>query len=140
MTLIVDAAPIVAAADVKDKRQAEVERVLRAEAGALVIPAPVTAEVDYLLGVRLGETPRHAFLADLAAGRFMVANLELGDYARALDLDRRYAGLQLGLADLSIVILAERFETLRLLTFDERDFRAIRSLVGDPFTILPADA
>jgi uncharacterized protein len=100
----------------------------------------VTAEVDYLLGVRLGETPRQAFLADLAAGRFMVANLELGDYPHALDLDRRYAALPLGLADLSIVILAERFETLRLLSFDERDFRAVRSVGGDPFTILPADA
>jgi hypothetical protein len=100
-TLIVDAAPIVAAADVKES---------------------------------------HAFPADLAAGRFMVANLELGDYARALDLDRRYAALQLGLAHLSIVILAERFETLRLLSFDERHFRAVRSLGGGPFTILPADA
>lgn len=139
MTLVVDAAPVVAAADARDPRQAEVERVLREEPGALVIPAPVTAEVDYLLGVRLGSTPRRLFLQDLAAGRFAVAPLELGDYATALELDERYLDLDLGLADLSVVIVAERFGTTRLLTFDERDFRAVAPLGAEAFTILPAD-
>jgi hypothetical protein len=40
LTLIVDATPIVAAADVKDKRQAEVEHVLRAEPRGTGMPAP----------------------------------------------------------------------------------------------------
>jgi len=33
-----------------------------------------------------------------------------------------------------------QFRTTRLLTFDERHFRAIKPLSGESFTILPADA
>lgn len=49
---------------------------LAAERGALVIAAPVTAEVDYLLGQRIGQAARLAFQEDLAAGRFAVECLE----------------------------------------------------------------
>jgi hypothetical protein len=41
------------------------------------------------------------------------------------------------LADLSIVILAERFETLRLLSFDERDFRAVPPTPEGKFGVFP---
>ena len=54
-------------------------------------------------------------------------------------LDEQYAALDLGLADLSVVILAHRFRTRRLLTFDERDFRAVAPLSGGSFTLLPRD-
>jgi uncharacterized protein len=49
------------------------------------------------------------------------------------------ADLDLGLADISVVILAHRFRTRRLLTFDERDFRAISPLAGGSFMLLPRD-
>jgi uncharacterized protein len=53
---------------------------------------------------------------------------------------RRYRDLELGLADASIVVLAERFGTRRLLTLDERAFRSVTPLRGGQFTLLPADA
>ncbi|MGQ0774452.1 MAG: hypothetical protein ACT4NY_08560 [Pseudonocardiales bacterium] len=71
MTLLVDAAPLVALADRRDPLRDAVRKVLEAEPGALVIAAPVTAEVDYLLGQRIGRSARLAFLEDLAAGRFV---------------------------------------------------------------------
>jgi hypothetical protein len=37
------------------------------------------------------------------------------------------------------VVLAARFGTTRILTFDERHFRALIPLQGRHFTILPAD-
>lgn len=43
-----------------------------------------------------------------------------------------------GLADLSVV-LARRFGTRRIPTFDERHFQAPRRLDGGAFTLLPAD-
>ena len=46
----------------------------------------------------------------------------------------------IGLADASIVVLANRYDTDRVLTLDERHFRALRTLDGKPFTLLPADA
>ncbi|HMK97963.1 MAG TPA: PIN domain-containing protein [Acidimicrobiales bacterium] len=139
MTLIIDAAPMVAAADRKDPLGPTVARMLRDEAGELVIPAPVTAEVDYLLGRRLGRSARLAFLDDLAGGRFRVACLEVDDHGVVATLERRYADLDAGLADLSVVVAAAKFSTHRLLTFDERHFRALRPLDGGRFTVLPSD-
>lgn len=140
MTLVLDAAPLVAVADRRDPMKGAVEVALREEPGELVVPAPVTAEVDYLLGRRLGRAVRLAFLADLAAGRFTVACLDDTDYATMADLDRRYEDLDVGLADLSVVVVAHRYSTERILTFDERHFRALRPIAGGHFTLLPAGA
>jgi predicted nucleic acid-binding protein len=51
----------------------------------------------------------------------------------------RYQDQRIGLADASIVALAARYQTTRVLTLDERHFLAMRPLHADAFTILPAD-
>ncbi len=139
MTVVVDAAPLVAVADRGDRLAAAVEAVLRDEPGEIVIPAPVTSEVDYLIGRRLGRAARLAFIEDLGAGRFVVAHLDADDYRTVVDLEHRYENLDAGLADLSVVIAAMRHRTRRLLTFDERHFRSLRPLDGGHFTLLPMD-
>lgn len=128
-----------ALADRQDKNRESVAQVLARERGSVVIPAPVTAEVDYLLGERLGESSRIGFLQDLAAERFLVECLTAEDYGVVLELERRYTALSPGLADLSLVVVAARARTQRLLTFDQRHFRAIQPLEGGTFTLLPAD-
>jgi len=139
VTLLVDAAPLVALADEREPRRDEILESMRSEPDGLCIPAPVTAEVDYLLGRRFGPPARRAFLEDLATRRYQVLALDAGGHAEALELDRRYADLELGLSDLSLAVLARRLGTRRLLTFDERHFRALRPLQGGAFTLLPAD-
>ena len=137
MTLILDTGPLVAVADRNDRLQGAVERLLRAESGELVVPATVAAEVDYLLGRRGGRPARLAFLEDVARGRFTLAGLAGSDVATILELERRYVDLDAGLTDLSIVVIAARFQTVRVATFD-RHFRALRPLEGpDAFDVLP---
>jgi uncharacterized protein len=116
------------------------ERLLRGEPGPLVIPGPVTAEVDYLLAQRLGEDARQAFLDDLAAGRFLVECLREDEHGLVARLERTYSDLAPGLADLAIVVLARRFETRRVATFDARHFRTLRPLDGGAFTLLPDES
>lgn len=139
MTLVLDAAPLVALADRRDPMYPRIERLLATEAGELVVPAPVTAEVDYIVGRRLGRAARLAFLDDLAAERYVVAALDVDEHGVIVDLEHRYADLDAGLADLSVVVVAGRYHTRRLVTFDERHFRALRPLSGGRFTLLPAD-
>lgn len=137
MTLLIDAAPLVALADRRDRVASAVREILSAETGPLVLPAPVTAEVDHLLGRRIGQSARRAFLDDLAAGRFVVECLELSDYAAAAQVDRQYAALELGLAGCALVVLAARLNTRRILTFDRRHFAVVRPLQGGWFEMLP---
>jgi predicted nucleic acid-binding protein len=139
VTLVIDAAPLVALADEREPRRSEILEILRAERGSLFIPAPVTAEIDHLLDRRFGAPARRAFLEDLAARRYESPGLEPADYEAALELDRQYADLNLGLADLSVAALADRLGTRRILTFDQRHFRALRPIQGGAFTLLPAD-
>lgn len=139
MTLLIDAAPLVALADRDEPLRPVIRDVLETASGPLVIPGPVTAEIDYLLGERFGEPARRAFLRDLAAGRFIVPTLDRDDYSTIVDLDGQYRDLSLGLADCALVALAARYRTAQLLSFDERHFRAVTPLTGDTFTILPAD-
>ncbi len=140
MTLVIDTGPLVALADASEPRREPILAALRGEPGSLVLPAPATAEVDYLLGRRFGDAARRAFVADLAAGRFTVACLERGDYATVQDLEARYADLELGLVDCALIVLAQRHQTTRILSFDERHLRAVVPLDGGAFTLLPADA
>lgn len=139
MTLLIDAGPVVALADPDEPQREGILATLRDEPGDLVMPAPTTAEVDYLLGQRFGQAARRAFMRDLAHGRFNIACLEREDYEKISELDLHYADLGLGLADCALVALADRYRTTRIVSFDERHFRAVTPLRGGAFTILPID-
>jgi uncharacterized protein len=138
LTSILDAGPLVGAADT-GPLAAALREALRRASRPLIIPAPVSAEVDYLLTTRHGPEAAHRFLADVAAGRILVECLEPNEYRTVLDLGARYAAFRPGLADLSVVVLAHRFQTRRIITTDQRHFRAMQSLDGEPFTLLPWD-
>lgn len=135
--LLVDAGPVVAMADRRDPRRLAARQALREERGPLLIPGQVTAEIDYLLTRRIGPHASQAFVEDLAAARFRVECLLPGEYGRAVELSRRYADLELGLADMSLIVLGDRYECTRIATFDERHFRAVAPLQGGSFTLLP---
>lgn len=139
MTILVDAGPIVAASDTRDPRRADAQRALSAAAEPLAVSAFVAAEVDYLLQTRLGRRASRAFLDDLAVGRYRLETVTHAELLTLTALSDRYADLAPGLADLSIVILAHRFQTRRILTFDQRHFRAMTPLTGGAFELLPGD-
>jgi predicted nucleic acid-binding protein len=139
VTLVVDSGPLVASVDVGSRAHAAVAKVLKDELGSLVLSSFVAAEADYLIWSRFGTRAELAYLDDLAAGTYEVVSLEPSELEVARDLVRTYRDLEIGLSDASIVILARRFRTRRILSFDEPDFRTIAPLQGGHFTILPAD-
>lgn len=140
MALIVDAGALYAQADADEPRHAAVADFLRAEREALVTSELAVAEADYLILTRLGVEVELAFIDDLAAGTFQVECLTTDELRRARELVAQYRDLRVGLADASLVVLAHRFASNRILTFDERAFRNVAPLSGGSFTILPADA
>ncbi|MGH2675138.1 MAG: hypothetical protein ACRDKA_07470 [Actinomycetota bacterium] len=137
MTLVVDTGPLISFADATDPRADVVHQVLADERGQLVLPAYVAAEADYMIADRIGREAERGFLLDLASGEFEIEALTAEEHQLVVELDRGHPGM--GLTDLSIIVLAARFRTDRVLTFDERDFRTARPLDGDSFVLLPAD-
>jgi uncharacterized protein len=108
--------------------------------GPVIMSPYVLAELDYMLLQRAGVKAETELLREVAAGVFKLAEFDSRNVAQAADLVERYADLRIGIADASIVVLAEKYGTTRVLTLDERHFRAMRPLHADAFTILPADA
>lgn len=139
MALVVDAGALYAQADADDPGHLAVRAILEREREALLTTELAVAEADYLILDRLGPDVELAFLQDLAEGTFVVECLDRAQLGAARDVVARFRDLRLGLADASLVVIAERFATRRLLTFDERAFRAVPPLQGGSFTILPAD-
>lgn len=139
MALIVDAGALYAQADAADPGHEAVRALLLDEREELVTTELAVAEADYLILDRLGPDAEAAFLDDLAEGTFLMECLDPAGILEARELTRRYRDLRLGLADASLVVLAARHATRRILTFDERAFRAVEPLQGGSFEVLPAD-
>jgi predicted nucleic acid-binding protein len=140
MALIVDAGALYAQADRADPEHEPVVAVLRGDREALVTSQLAAAEADYLILTRLGVEVELGFLADLAESTFSAECLTRSELGEAREVVARYRDLHVGLADASLVVLARRFRTRRLLTLDERCFRAMKPLQGGTFVLLPADA
>lgn len=139
MALVADSGALYALYDRRDRNHRAVTEAVALETGAILIPAAVLAEIDYLLRVRLGAAAEERFLEGIEKGAFTVEPFTLEDASFCRKLLVRYREMDLGLADASVVAVAERRGILRLLTVDERHFRAIRTTAGKRFTLLPAD-
>ncbi|MGP0070617.1 MAG: type II toxin-antitoxin system VapC family toxin [Bryobacteraceae bacterium] len=140
MALIADSGAIYALYDARDRHHAAVARVINNESGSILVPVAILAEIDYLLRVRLGSRAIARFLEGIAVGGFSLEQFTPQDLIRCRELLKKYADLDIGLADASVIAAAERRGAPRILTIDERHFRAIRASDGKPFTLLPADA
>ena len=75
-------------------------------------------------------------MQDLARGAFTYVPPSLDQLSRAMEIDRRYADLGLGLVDGSVVALAEALGMRRLATRDVRHFAAIRLRDGRSFDLV----
>ena len=106
----------------------------------ILIPTAILGEIDYLLRTKLGIRAELDFLDDILAGAFALEHLTAADLARSRELIEQFRSLDLGLADAAVIATADRLRVRRILTVDERDFRAVCSADGTPFVLLPADA
>jgi predicted nucleic acid-binding protein len=138
--IIADASGLVAAFGHDQRDHVRARAVIEADPGPIVLSPYVLAEVDNLLTKRFGIRTELEFLDEVAAGAFELAPFGRTELARAVTLLQKYRDMRIGLADASLVVLAERYNTTRILTLDERHFRAIKPLHADAFTLLPADS
>ncbi len=140
MAVICDTGAIYALYDADDVHHAAVRDLVESEPGPLFVPVVLLAEVDYLLSTRLGMNAALDFLESCELGAFTIVPLEEGDLRRGRELMMQYRDLRLGIADASVAATAERMGLRRVLTVDDRHFRAIRPRGLGHFVILPADA
>lgn len=139
--LILDTSGLLAAMDSGQRLHAPAKEVLEGFVGSMILSPFVLAELDYLLITRFGREAESALLEEVSRGTYRLEPFSAEDIAKARAVIERYADFgDVGLADASNVVLAERHGTRDILTLDERHFRAMRDLQGCPFRLLPADS
>ena len=135
--LVCDTSGLLAYFDASDAYCAEVSAIIEADSGPFIVPPYVVAELDYLLATRRGVHAERAALTELSGGAWELPAMEATDLREACAVIDRYQDQDIGVADASLVVLAHRYRTDRLLTLDHRHFHVIRTTVGKPFTVLP---
>lgn len=140
MTLLLDTSGMFAAFDPLQRGHTACAEVLAATQEALVLSPFVLAELDYMILTHGTVDQELALLASVGAGAYDLAPMTAADVARAHELAARHRDLEIGLADASIVVLSQRYDTADVLTLDQRHFRVLEAAGGRPFRILPADA
>lgn len=137
--ILVDTSGLLSALDESQRHHRDCAAVLNDATPPLLLSPFVLAELDYLLMRHLGASAQAALLDEVARGAYQLEPFDAADIARAKVVIDRYADLAVGLADASIVVLAERHSTNTVLSLDERHFRAMRIDRRKRFKVLPFD-
>jgi uncharacterized protein len=135
--LVCDTSGLLAYFDASDAWNTPVNAVIDTDPGPFVVSPYVIAELDYLVATRRGVGPELAVLTELSGGAWELPPIESGDLEEICQLVDRYRDQDIGVADASLVVLAQRYRTERLLTLDHRHFGFVRTATGKPFTLLP---
>ena len=135
--IIADTSALLALYNGREPAHAAVRAVVEAEAEPLVVSPYVVAELHYLIATRLGVDAELAVLAELSGGAYHLAEMGPADVESAAAVVSRYRAQDLGVADASLVVLAERHRTRSLLTLDHRHFSVVRPASGGRFKLLP---
>jgi len=137
--ILLDTSGLLSAIDASQRHHAACAAALERAPGPLLLSPFVLAELDYLLARHVGGQAQLALLEEVARGAYRLEPFGAGDVESAKAIVERYRDLRVGLADASIVVLAERHRTRNVLTLDERHFRALRIRRRQHFRVLPAD-
>jgi predicted nucleic acid-binding protein len=139
--IVVDTSGVLAVKDESHQEHTAVARTLTETTDDLLLSPFVLAECDYMLATRLGVSAAREFLDEVTNGAYQLVDFDSGDVATACGIIDRYRDLNIGIADASLVVIAARYQTVRILSFDHRHFRVIAPLWGAPsFNLLPAES
>ncbi len=137
--ILLDTSALLSAMDASDPDHGRTAAAIRASRGPRLLSPFVLAELDYLLARRVGASAARRLLDEVVRGAYRLEPFDRDDVSRATQIIDRYADIDLGLADASIVVLAQRHGIHDVLTLDERHFRAVLGPGDRSFRILPAD-
>ncbi len=138
--ILLDTSGLLAAIDASQRHHETAMRALVSARPPRLLSPFVLAELDYLLAARVGSRAQLALLEEVARGVYRLEPFGRSDVAAAQAILSRHSDLDLGLADASLVVLAERHGVRDILTLDDRHFRAVLGLRGRPFRLLPFDS
>jgi predicted nucleic acid-binding protein len=142
--LVLDTSGLLAALDAGQRFHMPAREALAGHDGPLllspfVLADFVLAELGHLLATRVSRGAEITLLDEVGRGVYSPEPFSARDMAEAARIMELYADLGIGHADVSVVVLANRYDTLDVLTLDECHFRVLKGPQDHPFRLLPSD-
>lgn len=120
-----------------DPHHQEATNALTSSDDLLIVSPLVLAELDYFVLSRHGVDAELLMLTELQEGMYEIPPFGADDLRSAQRTIQQYADLRIGLTDASLLVLAARYETPRIATFDRRHFGALAMPGGGALQLLP---
>lgn len=135
--LLVDTGPLVAYLNRNDADHRRCAALLESRSDELLVTPYVLTEACYLIGKYVGADAEINLVEAVAAGDLSQVGITSADLRRIGELMRRHRGFPLGVADASVVALAERLKIVEVATLDRRHFPAVTPAHVPALTLLP---
>ena len=135
--MIVDTSALLAYFDTAEPDHRAVSRIIESTDDALVVSPYVVAELDYLVGTRVGVQAELAVLRELSGGAWELPGVDAAELQRTVAVIEKYRDQDVGVADAANVVLADRYRTRTIATLERRPFTVMRPLSGGRFTVVP---
>jgi predicted nucleic acid-binding protein len=137
--ILIDTSGLLAWIDGSQRDHEQVATAMKSISPPYFLSPFILAESDYLLATKVGFKAEYAFLDEVSRGVYRLESFAASDVRRALAVLEQFKDLDIGVADASIVVLAERYRVADVLTLDARHFRPLRHSGNKPFRLVPAD-
>lgn len=134
--IIADTSGLLALFNRREPAHDSVRRFVEALPDAIVVSPFVIAELDYLVLTRLGADAAVAVGRELSGGAYELATVDARTLGECADVAERYRDQSIGVTDASLVVLADRYGTKRILTLDRRHFEVLRPRSGGRFSLV----
>jgi predicted nucleic acid-binding protein len=135
--VIVDTSALLAYFDAAEPDHQAVSRIIDKPGDVLVVSPYVVAELDYLVGTRVGVDAELAALQELTSGAWELADFGVSELEQAASIIKKYRDQHIGIADASNVVLADQYHTRTIATLDRRHFGVLRPVGGGRFAVVP---
>ena len=135
--MIVDTSALLAYFNAREPDHEAVSGVIDSNDELLVVSPYVVAELDYLIAKRIGVDAELKVLRELSSGAWELADVGVAELELATSIIEKYRDQDIGVADASMVVLADRYHTRRIVSLDRRHFDVLRPIGGGRFSVRP---
>jgi hypothetical protein len=136
--IVVDTGVLYAFFVASDPAHSESRTLLESETEGIVVSPYVVSELDHFIAKKFGPQAEVRVLDALTSGVFELPDFGPVDVIACARILESYPDQRIGITDASLVVLADRYGTRRIGTYDRRHFSFLRPLSGGWFEMHPS--
>ena len=125
MQVLLDTSAILALSDTRHHLHKAIKNLVLKKEDIYIIPSTVIVEVCQLLKYRFGSMVELKFLEEINKSNFIMETIQLADISRIMEILVKHRDFHVGYVDASIVAVAERLGTNKILTLDKKHFNGL---------------